>query len=248
MKLQGNTFLITGGGSGIGEALAHRFHDLGNTVIIVGRQFNGLQKAAVGRANIIPITLDVMDAQAIEEFARRVIVEHPGLNVLVNNAGITRFEEVDRSHDLTDMEETITTNVLGPIRLTNALMDHLVGQPNSAIVNITSGLAFVPLVEAPTYGASKAALHSYTVCLREALKHRVEVIEIVPGPVATAINTGRDNLGGNQPLEEFIDEVLTQFKEQPTPKEILVSRSAGARFAERDGRFDHYLQVINQGR
>ena len=245
MKLRGNTILITGGGSGIGEALAHRFHDLGNTIIIAGRGQDRLEKAAAGRANIIPITLDVTDNQAIKAFSHRVVVEHPALNVLINNAGITRFEEVDRSHDLTVMEETITTNLLGPIRLTNALIDHLVGRQNAAIVNVTSGLAFVPLVAAPTYGASKAAIHSYTVCLREALKHRVEVIEVVPGPVATEINRGRDNLGGNQPLEEFIDEVLAQFEKQPTPTEILVSRSAGARFAERDGHFEHVLQLIN---
>jgi len=248
MKLQGNTILITGGGSGIGEALAHRLHDLGNTVIIAGRDRAGLEKAAAGRGNVIPMTLDVADAQSIKTFAHRVLAEQPALNVVFNNAGITRYEALDRSRDLSGTEETITTNLLGPIRLTNALLDHLIEQPSAAIVNITSGLAFVPMVQAAAYSASKAAIHSYTVSLREALKGKVEVIEIVPGPVATAVNVGRNNPGGNQPLSEFTDEVMAQFQEHPTREEILVKRSAFARFAERDGQFDHVLQLINAGR
>src|SRR3546814_10508673 len=101
------------------------------------------------------MTLDIGDAGAIEDFARRAIAEHPDLNVLINNAGIMRFESLDRRSDLTDAEATITTNLLGPIRLTNALIDHLSARPDAAIVNVTSGLAFVPLLTTPTYNATK---------------------------------------------------------------------------------------------
>src|SRR3546814_17308701 len=101
------------------------------------------------------MTLDIGDAGAIEDFARRAIAEHPDLNVLINNAGIMRFESLDRRSDLTDAEATITTNLLGPIRLTNALIDHLSARPDAAIVNVTSGLAFVPLLPPPPYNAPK---------------------------------------------------------------------------------------------
>ncbi len=167
MNQTGNTILITGGGSGIGEALAHRFHDLGNTVIVSGRRRDTLEAAVAGRPNMHAIELDVESAQDIASFAERLLVEHPTLNVLVNNAGIMRFEAVDRSRDLDDAERTINTNLLGPIRLIDALIDHLAGQPGAAIVNVTSGLAFVPLLTTPTYNATKAAIHSYTVALRE---------------------------------------------------------------------------------
>src|SRR3546814_10870322 len=123
------------------------------------------------------MTLDIGDAGAIEDFARRAIAEHPDLNVLINNAGIMRFESLDRRSDLTDAEATITTNLLGPIRLTNALIDHLSARPDTAIVNVTSALAFVPLLTTPTYTATKAAIPSYTVAMRALLKGKIEVID-----------------------------------------------------------------------
>ena len=185
MKPTGNTILITGGGSGIGRALAQRFHDAGNTVIVAGRRREVLDEATRGRANMTAAVLDIEDPDAIAAFARRMAEEHPALNVLVNNAGIMRPEDLSGPRDLADAEATVTTNLLGPIRLTYALVEHLSGQPDAAIVNVTSGLAFVPLVMTPTYSATKAALHSYTVSLREQLRGRVEVIELVPPAVQT---------------------------------------------------------------
>ena len=117
LKTSGNTILVTGGGSGIGEALAHRFHDLGNTVIIAGRRLGALDRSRVGRANMHALTLDVDSAEGVADFARRVLAAHPTLNILINNAGIMRFEQLDRSRDLSDAEETVGTNLLGPIRL-----------------------------------------------------------------------------------------------------------------------------------
>ena len=246
MKISGNTILITGGGSGIGAALARRFHDAGNVVIIAGRRQVALDAAAEGRPNIHTMALDVESAEGVADFAARVLASFPALNVLINNAGIMRFEALNHARDLSDAEATITTNLLGPIRLTNALIDHLVAQPDSAIVNVTSGLAFVPLVDTPTYNATKAAIHSYTIAMRDALAGKVEVIELAPPAVQTGLTPGQESRQGYQPLDEFADEVMALFAQQPTPPEILVQRVAFLRNAEREGRFDETFQQLNQ--
>lgn len=187
MKTSGNTILLTGGGSGIGREMAKRWHDMGNTVLITGRRLDALEETAQGRANIHPYALDMTDAQAISAFAQTIIAQHPALNVLVNNAGIMIYEDATASRDLADAEAMITTNLLGPIRLIDALVDHLSRAPDAALINVTSGLAFVPLSKAPTYSATKAALHSYTMSLRHKLAGKVEVIEIAPPAVQTVV-------------------------------------------------------------
>jgi uncharacterized oxidoreductase len=102
MQSSCNTILITGGGTGIGVALAHRFHDLGNTVIIAGRRMEALKRAVAGRSRMHAMTLDVESASGIAEFAQRVVAEHPALNVLINNAGIMRAEALGSARDLGD--------------------------------------------------------------------------------------------------------------------------------------------------
>lgn len=246
MKTSGNTILMTGGGSGIGEALAHRFHDRGDTVIIVGRRREALDQAAVGRERIHVMTLDVEDADAVDRFAAQVVTDFPSLNVLFNNAGIMKFEDLTTKRDLADADATITTNILGPIRLTNALIDHLSTQPNAAVVMVTSGLAFVPLVAAPTYSATKAAIHSYTVSLRTQLADKVEIIELAPPGVQTDLTPGQANRPGYMPLDAFADAVAAQFAQQPTPREILVDEVQFLRQAEREGRFDDTLKTLTE--
>lgn len=246
MKMSGNTILITGGGSGIGESLAHRFHDLGNTVIIAGRRLEALQEAIGQRPNIHALTVDVESAESIEAFAKQVVAQFPTVNVLVNNAGIMRFEALEQSRDLSDAEATVTTNLLGPIRLTNALIDHLAAQPDAVVVNVTSGLAFVPLLAAPTYSATKAAIHSYTVALREVLQGKVEVIELAPPAVQTGLTPGQSTRPGYMPLEAFIDEVMSLFQQVPTPQEILVERVGFLRNAEAEHRFDDTVKTLNE--
>lgn len=248
MKVSDNCILITGGGSGIGAALAQRLHDRGNRVIVAGRRQDALDRTIAGRAGMTAMTLDVDDPAAIADFARRVVAEHPTLNVLINNAGIMRFEPLDRRRELADAEATITTNLLAPIRLTDALIDHLTAQADAAIVNVTSGLAFVPLVATPTYSATKAALHSYTVSLRAALAGRVEVIEIAPPGVQTALTPGQETRPGYQPLDDFVDETIALLAQQPTPAEILVERVRPLRHAEAAGRFAEVLAQINAPR
>lgn len=244
MRQTGNTILITGGGSGIGAALAQRFHDLGNTVIVAGRRREALEATIAGRANMHAMTLDIEDGPSIEAFAKDVIAAHPGLNVLINNAGIMRYEPVDARRDLADAEAQVVTNLLGPIRLINALVDHLAAQPDATIVNVTSGLAFVPLIATATYSATKAALHSYTVSLREALAGKVEVIELVPPAVRTDLTPGQATREGYQPLGEFLSEVMALFAQTPTPREILVERVKFLRNAEAEGRYDEALAAI----
>ena len=244
MKQSGNTILITGGGSGIGEALAHRLHDAGNSVIVAGRRRDALDAAIAGRANMRAMTLDIDSPQAIEAFAADLIAAHPTLNVVINNAGIMRFEDLSARRDLSDAEATITTNLLGPIRLTNALVDHLKTQDDAAIVNVTSGLAFVPLVVTATYNATKAALHSYTISLRDALAGSVEVIELAPPAVQTDLTPGQRDRAGYQPLNAFADEVMALLAQSPTPKEVLVENVKFLRNAEAEGRFDATLDQL----
>lgn len=246
MKTSGNTILMTGGGSGIGEALAHRFHDRGDTVIIAGRRPEALDRAARGRDRIHPVSVDVEDAASVDEFARRIVADFPSLNVLFNNAGIMRFEDLTTARDLADAEATLATNIMGPIRLTNALIDHLSRQPDAAIVTVTSGLAFVPLAAAPTYSASKAAIHSFTVSLRTQLAGKVEVIELVPPGVQTDLTPGQASRPGYMPLQAFADAVAAQFAQQPTPREILVEEVQFLRQAEREDRFDETLKTLTE--
>ncbi|MDI6653964.1 SDR family oxidoreductase [Gluconobacter japonicus] len=245
MKQTGNTILVTGGGSGIGQALAQRLHDAGNTVIVAGRRKDALESAIAGRPNMHALTLDIESADGIADFSDRLLKAYPDLNVVINNAGIMRFEDLTKTHDLTDAEDTITTNLLGPIRLINALTDHLVKQQDAVIINVTSGLAFVPLTTTPTYNATKAAIHSYTIALREVLKGKVEVIELTPPAVQTGLTPGQETRPGYQPLDDFSDEVMALLSQQPTPPEILVERVRFLRFAEANGQFDDTLVKLN---
>ena len=245
MKTSGNTILITGGASGIGRELAERFQAQGNTVIIAGRRRERLDEVTAANEGMVGYELDVGSPSDIEAFAVKVVAAHPDLNVLINNAGIMVAEDVTRSRDLLGAEATIATNLLGPIRLTNALVDHLVAKPDAAVINLSSGLAFVPLVSTPTYCATKAAIHSYTVSLRDALKGRVEVIELVPPAVQTELTPGQSTRAGYMPLDAFIAEVMTLFAQRPTPPEILVERVGALRFAEAEKRFDQTLTALN---
>ncbi|MDE2303475.1 MAG: SDR family oxidoreductase [Sphingomonadales bacterium] len=246
MKRTGNTILVTGGGSGIGAALARRLADRGNTVIVAGRRRDALAQVCAGRAAMHAMVLDITDPAAIAGFARAVTAAHPALNVLVNNAGIMKFEDLASQRDLADAEATIITNLLGPIRLTDALIDHLCARPDAALINVTSGLGFVPMTAAPTYSATKAALHSYTVSLRAALAGKVEVIELPPPAVQTALTPGQETRPGYQPLDAFADEVIALLDPAPTAPELLVENVKFLRFAEAENRFEPTLRALNE--
>ena len=246
MKKSGNTILLTGGGSGIGRELARRWHDLGNTVIVAGRSERSLAETAEGYPNIHAMTLDVADPADIARFAAEVVGAYPSLNVLVNNAGIMRYEDLAAPRDLADAEETITTNLLGPIRLTDALLEQLKAQADAAVINVSSGLGFVPMPRAPTYSATKAALHSYTVSLREKLRGQVEVIEIIPPAVQTELTPGQSKRENYLPLDTFIEQVMVQFEPGDPPEEVCVPNTLILRNAEAEGRFGEVLAMTSQ--
>jgi uncharacterized oxidoreductase len=246
MNLTGNTILITGGGSGIGRALAESLHALGNQVIVAGRRQHALDETLAANPGIKSLPLDIENQAAIREFAAKAVAEFPSLNVLINNAGIMRAEKLlAQQPDLADAEAIVTTNLLGPIRLTAALLPHLQAQQRAAIVNVSSGLAFLPLALTPTYCATKAAIHSYTLSLRYQLRNTaIEVLELIPPYVATNLMSGADDPRA-MPLRDFIAEVMEILKQQPTPPEICVENVKRLRFAAESGKFDQIFNGLN---
>jgi uncharacterized oxidoreductase len=247
MQLSGNTILITGGGSGIGRGLAESLHNLGNQIIITGRRQDVLDNTTKTNPGMVSMSFDVSDPDAITALAARVTAEHPGLNVLINNAGIMKIEDLrGLPAGLADAEAVVTTNLLGPIRLTAALLPHLQKQTHAAIINVSSGLAFVPLPVTPTYSATKAALHSYTASLRVQLARTpVEVIEIIPPAVATDLTPGRIPNDRMMSLPDYIEQTMQILKTQPTPSEICVEHVKFLRFAEANGNFQKALEMLS---
>lgn len=246
MKKSGNTLLITGGGSGIGRELAHRWHDAGNQVIITGRRQETLDDAAAGRERIATWVMDVTDAADVNNAIPQLLRTYPHVNVLVNNAGVFSPEDITTVRDLSEVARMTETNFIAPIRLTDALIDHLSGQPDAAIINVSSGLAFVPFPASPTYSATKAALHSYTAAIRPLLQGKVEVIEIIPPQVQTELAPGQSQDANSMPLDAFADEVMTLLHSGATPAEVCVARVRYFREAEAKGHFDEALQMLMQ--
>lgn len=249
MKLTGNTILITGGGSGIGRALAIELHNLGNQVIIAGRRKHALDETTAANSGMKSAQLDIENAGSIQTFAGKILAEFPALNVLINNAGVMRPENfLADAVDLAVAESEVVTNLLGPIRLTSALLPHLRSQPHAAIVNVSSGLAFVPLSLTPTYCATKAALHSYTESLRYRLREtNIDVQELIPPYVATDLMDGREDPLA-MPLGDYIAEVMEILKANPTAKEIAVERVKVLRNAAERGSYDKVFAGLNGSR
>jgi uncharacterized oxidoreductase len=251
MKITDNTILITGGGSGIGRALAEAFHRLANQVIIAGRGQKSLDETIAANPGMKSVTLDVSGPKSVQSFAGQATKDYPSLNVLINNAGIMQPEDLlEKPDDLSTAEKTITTNLLGPIRLTSALLPLLRKQPRATIMTVSSGLAFVPLAMTPTYCATKAAIHSYTQSLRYQLKAtNVEVIELIPPYVQTTLMGDQQANDPNaMPLEEFITEVMDILQSQPNAKEICVKRVYPLRFAAEGGqeKYETFFQQFNE--
>ena len=247
MKTTGNTILITGGGSGIGRGLAEAFHALGNRVIISGRRKQALDDTTAKNPGMTSLPLNIEDPASIRAFADQIAKQYPALNVLINNAGIMRVEKLQSPQDgLADAESTIATNLLGPIRLTAAFLPLLKKQPSSTIINVSSGLAFVPMAPTPTYCATKAALHSYTQSLRYQLRNSTtEVLELIPPYVATDLSGGASDPRA-MPLDKYIAEVMAILKTQPSPAEICVENVKPLRFAAESGHYDAAFRGLNE--
>ena len=247
MQMTGNTILVTGGSSGIGRALGEAFHKLRNQVIVAGRRKALLDSVVEQNPGMKSAVLDVRDSAKLSAFAAQMEKNFPSLNVLINNAGIMRAENLNKPPaDLTDAEAIIETNLLAPIRLMTALLPLLNRQPRSTVINVSSGLAFLPLAMTPTYCATKAAIHSYTQSLRYQLKDtHVEVLELIPPYVATELMGPRGtNDPRAMPLAEFITEVMEILKTQPKTHEICVKRVYPLRFAAEQGQAKYEEQFL----
>lgn len=243
MQTTGNTILITGGGSGIGAALAHQWHVAGNQVIIAGRRQAALDAIVADHSGMAAMTIDMESPASLTAFTDRLLADFPALNIVVHNAGIMVAEQ---RIDLAIAEATIATNLLGPIRLTHALLPHLMAQSAASIVTVSSGLAFVPLAATPTYSATKAAIHGWSLAMRAQLAgSSVEVIEIVPPGVQTDLMPGHADNDQMMPLADFIDEVMALLAQQPALPEIHVERVKFLSEATRRGDFDTVFATLN---
>lgn len=243
MQTTGNTILITGGGSGIGAALAHEFHEAGNQVIIAGRRQAALDAVVADHPGMAAMTLDMEDAAAIVAFADKLVADFPALNAVVLNAGVMIAEE---GIDLAIAETTVATNLLGPIRLSHALLPHLRAQAAASLITVSSGLAFVPQAATPTYSATKAAIHSWSQGMRAQLKDSsIEVIEIVPPGVQTDLMPGHAENADMMPLADYIAETMALLRQQPTPAEIHVERVKFLSEATERGEFDQVFAILN---
>jgi uncharacterized oxidoreductase len=245
MKTTGNTIFIPGGTSGLGLGLALRFEAAGNTVIIAGRRTDLLDSITAEHPAIKAVVLDVSQPESIRNAFATVSSAYPETNVLINMAGIMIPEDLHDPAFLDTATQIVTTNLLGPIRLLSAFIPFLAAQKSATIINVSSGLAFVPLSITPTYSATKAAIHSFTESLRVQLADTtIEVIELAPPAVQTAL-MGQENSERAMPLEEFLTEVMSILIDQPEVEQVLVERVKALRFAEANGNYPEMLKMLS---
>lgn len=218
MQTSGNTILITGGTSGIGLAFAEEFIRRHNTVIICGRREDRLTQIKQKHENIVTRVCDVADTQDREALASWVIDNYPGTNVLINNAGVQLLADLTKPVDLNRIRQEVETNFIAPVHLSSLFAQHLAAKNSAAIINISSGLAFVPIAFMPVYCATKAAIHSLTLSLRHQLRNTpVKVFEIAPPSVDTELGSDRradkTQTHGGLPVSEFLAEAMKAIED-----------------------------------
>src|ERR1700743_2162833 len=220
MKITGNTVFITGGGSGIGRGLAEALHGLGNKVIIAGRRRQQLAAGGAADPGMTALELDIADPDSIDRGAKRLVTEHPDLNVLINNAGIMQPDQAAGRVDDALLLATINTNLVGPIRMTSAFIEHLKTKEGAVVAYMGSVLGFVPLAVTAVYSSTKAALHSYTLSQRFMLRDSgVRVLEIAPPWVRTELMNSQEAERA-MPLDQFIAETMAVL--ETDADEVLV--------------------------
>lgn len=191
MKLENRTVLITGGTSGIGLELARQLHGRGNTVIVTGRDRKKLEAVERELPGVHAFESDVSDPRVISALHDRVLAQFPALDTLINNAGIMRNLDLRRERDLDDVTREIEIDLSGPVRMVQQFLPHLEAREGALIVNVSSGLAFVPMAVFPVYSAAKAGIHAYSQALRAQLAGTgVTVVELAPPPVETPLLQG----------------------------------------------------------
>jgi uncharacterized oxidoreductase len=247
MNISGNTVFIPGSTSGIGLALALELQARGNTVIVGGRRADQLERIAAEHPGIDTVRIDTADPVSIQAAAKEVLTRHLDLNVVVMMAGIMRIEDWHQPGSFLDSAESvITTNVLGPIRLIAAFIDHLRAQPDATIMTVSSGLAFAPLRVTPSYNTSKAAIHMLSESVRLQLADTsVKVTELVPPAVRTSLLPGQEESEFAMPLEDFISEVVALLESEPDAKAIQVERVKFLRYGEARGDYDEVVATLN---
>ena len=239
--------LVTGGGSGIGMGLAQAFHARGATVIIAGRNRASLDTVALRHPGMMVEVVDVADPASVEALVERVTARHPGLNLLINNAGIQQALDFagETPPEIATIAREIDTNLKGLIHVSAAFLPLLRRQPSARLVHVGSGLAYVPLALAPVYSATKAAVHSFTISLRHQLASTsVRVIEILPPVVDTALHRGLAQKPPNaMSLPRFVKAAMAGL-DAGTP-EIVVGLAKVLKVAQRvaPGLF---LKVVNK--
>lgn len=247
MDISGNTVFIPGSTSGIGLALALELQARGNKVVVGGRRGELLARIAADHPGIDTVRIDTTDAASIAAAAEQVLADHPDLNVLVTMAGVMHAEDWhDPATFLATAETTVTTNVLGPIRLIAAFVEHLRTRPDATIMTVSSGLAFTPLKVTPSYNASKAAIHMLSESLRLQLADTsVKVVELVPPSVRTALLPGQEDNEHAMPLDEFVTEAVGLIEAEPDAREIQVERVKFLRYGEARGDYDQVVAALN---
>ncbi|MBI1860988.1 MAG: SDR family NAD(P)-dependent oxidoreductase [Deltaproteobacteria bacterium] len=241
MKLSGNTFLITGGSAGIGLALARRFLERDNTVIICGRSQARLQEALGIHKGLKGRVCDVGNVSERLELARWIRENYPHTNCLVNNAGVQRRMELENDEPWEAVQAELRINLEAPIHLCRLFAPLLKKNASATILNVTSGLSFVPLANVPVYSATKAALHSFTQSLRHQYHGKIEVIEIIPPAVQTDLGgPGLHDFG--VPLDEFADSIVAQLASNE--REVAYGSAAFNRTASRAD-LDEVFRHIN---
>jgi len=198
MELSNRTVLVTGGTSGIGLGIAEAFQQAKSKVIVCGRDKKRLSSVGNQFPDITALVCDLADAKQRRALAADVLHRFPSLDILVNNAGIQRYIDLKKGfEELKSGEDEITINLVSPVELTSLFIEHLIKRPSAAVINVSSGLAFTPMLDTPIYNATKAAIHTYSLVLRQQLRDtKVKVFEIVPPMVDTNLNkAGRDAAG-----------------------------------------------------
>lgn len=246
MNINGRTIFIPGATSGIGLALALALHDKGNTVIVGGRRTELLDRIAAQHPDIGTIRIDTTDPDDIASVAKTVTERWPDLDVVVPMAGIMRAEDWTRSGFAVGAQQVVETNLLGPIRLIDAFIDHLRSRPAATIMTVSSGLAFAPLKVTPTYNATKAAIHLLSESIRLQLADTgVEVVELEPPSVATDLMPGQRESSFAMPLEDFITEVIDILESQPEVTEVQVENVKFLRYGEARGTYGEVVRTLN---